>query len=94
MSLETRIETGDQSHAKASGRYYTGSREPLQALKWRNNNNNEMGIGTFTLAGSRWALRPGGKVGGREASLRPWPRSRRTRTLRRNDGRDDRRPWT
>ena len=86
------METGDQPHAKASGRYYTGSREPLQAFTWRNNNNNQVGIGTFTLAGSRWAVGPGGKVGGREASMRPWPRSGRTRAVRRNDGGDNRRP--
>lgn len=92
MRLETRMETGDQPRAKASGRYYTGSREPLQAFTWRNNNNNQVGIGTFTLAGSRWAVGPGGKVGGREASMRPWPRSGRTRAVRRNDGGDDRRP--
>lgn len=33
----------------------------------------------FTLAGSRRAVGPDGKVGGREASVRPWPRSGRTR---------------
>lgn len=48
----------------------------------------------FTLAGSRRAVGPDGKVGGREASVRPWPRSGRTRAGRRNDGGDDRRPWT